>query len=273
MQPDRFVMENKLWVITSPIGLPVYDFDFRQFFLCRTPYQIAGELPGLARVGAFDDYRVFYDDTLRDGIQLLNTPEEQELCSSLPRWYPCIEGLTPRSRWYEGIPTFEELIDHFSLPFFIKGARQTSRHQAAASVIRSREDYDCATAIFRTDSVLKWQQFVCREFVPLRRVEGDTGNKVPPSYEFRTFWHRHHLLGAGRYWYGVPEYGWTERDEALALASKVAVALNCGLLVIDLALTADDRWIVIECNDAMESGYAGVSPIGLWSRLVELTDA
>lgn len=269
---DRFVMEHKFWVITSPTDVPIYDFDFRQYFDCRTPYQVDGVLPGIGRVGAFDDYRRFFEEAKEWGIRLLNTPEEQERSSSLPNWYGLISGDTPRSRWYAGIPSFDQIAAEFALPVFVKGARQTSRHQAAASLIRNREDYDRVVAIYRNDSVLQWQQFVVREFVPLRKVEGDAGTKVAPAFEFRTFWHRQHLLGAGRYWYAVPEYRWTEQEraEGLALAAKVAAAVDCGLLVVDLAMTTDGRWIVIECNDGMESGYAGVSPFGLWRALLDL---
>lgn len=48
-------------------------------------------------------------------------------------------------------------------------------------------------------------------------------------------------------------------------ARRVAVPF----LVVDLAQTIDGRWMVIECNDGQESGYAGVSPIGLWQRIVD----
>ena len=40
-------------------------------------------------------------------------------------------------------------------------------------------------------------------------------------------------------------------------------------MVIDLAMTASGEWIVIECNDAMESGYASVSPLGLWQSVLD----
>lgn len=264
-------MENKLWVITSPTDVPIYDFDFRQYFDCRTPYAIEGERPGVARTGAFEDYGAFFDEALAAGIRLLNSKKEQARTSSLPEWYPLISDYTPRSRWYAEIPSFDQIVDEFALPVFVKGARQTSRHRAEASIIRNRSDYERAMTIYRNDSVLHWQQFVCREFIPLRPVDGEPGAKVAPSFEFRTFWHRESLLGAGRYWYGVPEYRWTEseRAEALALARKVAVSLDCGFLVVDLAMTDGGRWIVIECNDGMESGYAGVSPFALWGMLLD----
>jgi len=40
-------------------------------------------------------------------------------------------------------------------------------------------------------------------------------------------------------------------------------------MVIDLAVTASGDWIVIECNNAMESGYACVSPLGLWQPILD----
>jgi hypothetical protein len=79
-------------------------------------------------------------------------------------------------------------------------------------------------------------------------------------------------VGSGRYWYESPAYTWTdsERTAALTLAESAARAVDCGFLVIDLAMTREGQWIIIECNDAMESGYAGVSPIVLWRNILEL---
>lgn len=271
MNADRFIVENKLWVITAPTQVPIYDFDFRRYFDCRTPYDYPPGLPGIARVGAFEDYATFQAEADSAGIRLLNTPEDQARASTLPKWYPLIPADTPRSQWYASLPTFDAITADFSLPVFVKGARQTSRHQAAASIIRNRADYEKAMAIYQNDAVLRWQQFVCREFVPLRPVRGDNGTKVAPAFEFRTFWYRDRFLGAGRYWYDVPDYRWTdrERDEALAVAARTAAAVDCGLLVVDLAMAQDGRWIVIECNDGMESGYAGVSPFTLWRALLD----
>jgi len=44
-------------------------------------------------------------------------------------------------------------------------------------------------------------------------------------------------------------------------------------LVVDVAQTEAGRWVVIECNDGQESGYAGVSPFGLWQKIVDLETA
>lgn len=192
-------------------------------------------------------------------------------CSSLPEWYPHISQHTPRSRWYSEIPDFSEIENEFEPPIFIKGSRQTSKHKAAASIIRNEMEYKSATEIFRSDPILRWQEFVCRELVPLRPVSGGTEGKIPPSFEFRTFWWRGQLVGAGRYWYDANDYTWSqhERDAALQVALRAVNALHCAFLVVDLAQTTTGRWIIIECNDGMESGYAGASPFAIWQAIVD----
>lgn len=269
MDADRFILRDRLWVITKPIGIAVYDFDFRSFFDCLTPFSPPEGIPAVARIGAFENYPAFYESCLESNIVLVHSPAEHLRCSTLPEWYPLISADTPRSRWYSTVPDFSTIEADFELPVFIKGARQTSRHKAAASIVRSRTEYEAAAEIFRADPILRWQNFVCRELVSLRPVPGGTEGKIPASYEFRTFWWRGELVGAGRYWYEAEAYRWTdsERESALKVARRAVAAIGTAFLVVDLAQTADGRWIIIECNDGMESGYAGASPFAIWQAI------
>ena len=59
----------------------------------------------------------------------------------------------------------------------------------------------------------------------------------------------------------------------MAVGKEAARRVAVPFLVIDLAQMVDGRWIVIECTDAQESGYAGVSPIGLWQKIVDYEKA
>ncbi|RYD43406.1 MAG: DUF4343 domain-containing protein [Verrucomicrobiaceae bacterium] len=129
--------------------------------------------------------------------------------------------------------------------------------------------------IFKADPILHWQDLVCREFVKLRPVAGGTAGKVPAAFEFRTFWWRGQLVGEGRYWRDADLYSWspTERDAALAVAARAVAALGCIFPVIDLAQKESGEWIVIECNDGMESGYAAVPPISIWQAVVDIERA
>ena len=99
--------------------------------------------------------------------------------------------------------------------------------------------------------------------------------KVPCKYEFRTFWYGGTCVGFGPYWYQIPPYPIEDREKekALTIAGEVASCVNVPFLVIDLAQTEDGEWIVIECNDAQESGYAGIPPKVLWDNVLKETIA
>ena len=46
--------------------------------------------------------------------------------------------------------------------------------------------------------------------------------------------------------------------------------MNLPFIVIDIAQKADGNWVIIECNDGQESGYASVSPIALWQEIIDI---
>jgi hypothetical protein len=270
---EIIVLEEAVWLLVEPVGLPVYDFNFREWFHCRTSPERSSGICAIARVGAITDYGRVYLECKEQGITLIHSPVEYLRASQLDQWYPLISDLTPRSVCFKGKPTLSELKDQFSWPVFLKGARQTSRHQRKLSIIKSDQAFAEAIDHFSRDPILAWQDVVCREFVPLRRLNDSDhdSTKLPRSFEFRTFWWKGKLAGAGRYWWEGGTYDWTEceRSAALAVGEEAARRIAVPFLVIDLAQTAEGRWIVIECNDAQESGYAGVSAIGLWQKIVD----
>ena len=60
-----------------------------------------------------------------------------------------------------------------------------------------------------------------------------------------------------------------EEKEALVIAQAAALRINLPFVVIDVAQSITGEWIVIEFNDAQESGYAAMSPFGLWQNLID----
>lgn len=269
---DLFLLEDCLWVSQTTIHVPIYDFDFRQYFDCRIPYGEVSVKSGVARVGAFEDYKAYSTQLREFGVTLVHSESDHYKCTQLPKWYPLIEKFTPRSIWYSNIPSFEEIEENFELPVFVKGSRQTAKHSAEASIISNRDDYDRVVAIFKQSPILHWQEFVCREYISLRSISGGIEGKVPASFEFRTFWWKGQLVGDGRYWFEAKDYNWSnnERTDALAIAKEAVERLNCDFVVIDLAMTCEGEWIIIECNDGMESGYAGVSPFSMWGKIIAI---
>jgi ATP-grasp domain, R2K clade family 3 len=266
---DLILLEEAVWVLIGEVDLPSYDFSLSQFFACRRPWQRSEKVIAIGRFGAATNYDEIYQQLAADGVFLVHSPEQHLLASELPRWYPLLEGLTPKSLWFSEPPDIAVLQQAIGLPFFLKGSRQTSRHRAALSIIHSAEEYYRALKMYREDPILQWQDLVCREFVPLRPVPSEVTEKIPASFEFRSFWWRGQCVGMGQYW--STSYRWDPEEEkaALALAQEAAMRLDLPFVVIDVAQTITGEWIVIECNDAQESGYAAISPFGLWQRLID----
>lgn len=267
-----FQMKDILWMLTKSTGIGIYDFDFERFFECRHHWKLPTRLTATARIGAIHNYAELYDLLLGEGIQLIHTPEEYQRCGELPNWYPLIREFTPKSVWFDDLPTVDEVVSQFNFPIFIKGARQTSKHNKNLAIVENKNALEKLLQAYANDPILHWQKLVCREYVNLKSVGDAHSDEIPPSYEFRTFWWRGRFVGVGRYWYMADDYQWTEkeRSQALAIAQTVAERVNVTFLVVDVAQRTDGEWIVIECNDGQESGYAGLSPFLLWRNIAEI---
>ncbi len=111
-----------------------------------------------------------------------------------------------------------------------------------------------------------------REFLPLQTVDKDTyADMVPISYEFRFFFFEGKCVGYGPYWYMGNKYVMNpeDYDTAVRLAAWAAEKVGVSFIAVDLAKTAKGEWIVIEVNDAQESGFVGLNSLELWHKAIE----
>ncbi|SDZ02239.1 hypothetical protein SAMN04487939_11263 [Lysobacter sp. yr284] len=265
---DIALLEDTLAIVSRRVGVAVYDFDFSLYFRCRHPSSFAADTPCALRIGAVEDYGARYAELTELGLRPVNSPAEHDRASELEHWYPLLGELTPRTRVFDALPPAQRIEAEFAWPIFLKGSRQTSKHNAKLSVIGDREHYAWAVEQYRRDPVLHWQRPAVREFVPLAPVAGGIAGKVPASLEFRSFWWRGQCVGWGRYWYQAAPYACADIEAGLALATEAARRLQVPFLVVDFAKAADGRWIVIECNDGQESGYAAAPPRAIWEAIL-----
>lgn len=263
-------LEETLWVLSTHVGVDTYDFDFERFFSCRHPIRIESPIVAVARMGAAQDYVRFYEEMESIGIRLIHTPAQYARSSEFQNWYPLISHLTPRSVWFDAPPSVSDVESLFHWPVFVKGHRQTNRHRKDQCVIESREHFERVMASWSLTPMLAWQKVICREFVPLRQVVPPTDIALAKSFEFRVFCWQGRCAGIGHYWISE-SYSLTasERREAVLLAELAAKLLELPFIVIDVAQTVDGRWIVIEVNDAQDSGYGGVGPLTLWNQIID----
>lgn len=190
-------VDRKLLVLSAETGHPAYDFDFGLYFTCAHPFTLEGENLAVLRVGPVGDYDVEYEAKLGWGARLVNSPEQHRLAVELATWYPRLSDLTPRSQVFDSLPAAEEIEKSFDWPIFLKGSRQTSRHNPALCVIKDRSQYELTIPLYRTDSILHWQGHVVREFVSLAPVRGAVPGNVQPSMEYRSFWWLGECVGWG----------------------------------------------------------------------------
>src|SRR5690348_246077 len=118
---EIILLEETVWLLVEPIGLPIYDFNFREWFHCRIPYQPPSEICLVARVGAVTDYRQPYLESKEQGVTLIHSPEEHLQASQLDQWYPIISDLSPRSICFKEKPTLADVKRQFNWPIFMKG--------------------------------------------------------------------------------------------------------------------------------------------------------
>jgi hypothetical protein len=130
-QLDVLHLEELLWVVTSPVGLNHYDFDFDRFFACRRPWQRPDSVTAIARVGAISDYPKLYENLEREGVRLIHSPAQYRISSELSGWYPLIADLTPRSMVFSSPPSAAEL------------DKSAQRGVLDYSISRSIRDGDC----------------------------------------------------------------------------------------------------------------------------------
>ncbi|MEW6307282.1 MAG: ATP-grasp domain-containing protein [Verrucomicrobiota bacterium] len=268
---DLLLLENVLWVAVQPTEFPGYDFRFSDFFECRRPSNRPERVRAVARMGATGDYAGRRRELLSNGIELIHMPEEHLRCSQLPQWYPLLADMTPRSVWFDAWPDAETIARQFGWPVFVKGERQTSRHQRKLSILENPADFERVKTAWDADPILRWQRVVFREFMPLRLVGQQLAETLPRAFEFRSFWWKGQFVGVGRYWtdehYQLSD---SEMAEAIALGAEAARRVGVTFLAVDMAQTREGRWVVIECNDGQDSGYRAVAPVIMWRHVLDL---
>lgn len=268
---DDFILTGNIAILQRRTGDNGYDFNFRNYFECRSVVS-AVRVPVLLHIGAIEDYAGIENMVEELGMRLLVREAEHMRCSTIEKWYPALKDKTPFTVVYEELPALDELMQQFSFPVFIKGNRQTSRHKKSQCIIENAEQYRQLLDDWKNDSVLFWQKAAVREYVPLRVIDAKSfPDMIPMSYEFRFFYFEGKCMAYGPYWqmshpYYLPA---EELPEVLKLTDWAADRLGVTFPAIDIARTASGDWIIIEVNDAQESGFVGVNPITLWKNTID----
>lgn len=151
-------------------------------------------------------------------------------------------------------------------PFVVKGKTNSRKFEWHQKMFAP--NFQAASrmaAELATDGLIAQQGVLVRQYVPLETFEvGVTG--TPFTNEWRVFYYRGRRLAHGYYWGNIDD--WSRVDAArpdfeemgLPFADSIAqrLASKVPFVVIDVAKTADGRWLLVELNDGCQSGLNGV---------------
>lgn len=229
----------------------------------------------IPRYGLLPHYKEWVYDLEQISSKLINSYAQHLWIADLREW--ALEegelfGLTPKtytSRW-DKLPEGS---------YVIKGCTNSMKQEWNTKMFAKRkEDVTKIISILSGDSIIKNQDIVVREYVPLKRLDEGL-NDLPITNEWRTFWivigQKPIMLSKGFYWQASHPEAEAEAEwngDAFLLAEEGAkrIAERVNFFSIDLAQKDNGEWIIIEVNDGGMSGLCGCDPHEFYKNLSNL---
>lgn len=215
-------------------------------------------------------YKELEEDLESNSSRLINSYEQHKYIADF-EYYHDIKDYT--------FPTIFNPTDLVEEKYVVKGVTNSRKHEwntmmYAPNRRRALEIY----CDLKNDSLIRFQDIIFRKYVPLLTI--DVGiNDLPITNEWRLFYYKEDIIDAGFYWSCVDESivfslapDFYRRGVPFANEVAKIISKKVNFFVIDIAVTADDRWVVVECNDAQMSGLNTISPQSFYCNLRSLID-
>lgn len=213
-------------------------------------------------------YNYLEDELASRGATLVNT--QHEWVSNIREWAPVLGELTPRT-W----TSIEEVLAFgFTGPFFVKGIDKSLKVDFNEFCYAA--DLDRLPVVLNNlkNALPVEQPLVIREFLPLTTYGVSPTSGMPIAHEFRVFVYDGRVLSEGFYWESVRK----QNELSLVQAPEHEVSIQevidkvgqqCKFYALDIALTAQNEWVVIELNDGCLSGLSANNPDRLYEGLFQ----
>lgn len=233
-----------------------------RYFKCVTSRRDV-ESPHSLTVGRFS-VLPYYHEVNRDVLDtLINSNSEHEYIVNFD-WYEDLRAITPET-WHE----HEFHRCQWEGPFVVKGTVTSKKHLFNKMMYApTKRDALRVASDLRQDMHICNQGVLFRKYVPLETFEVGL-NGLPFTNEWRFFFLGEKLIDYGYYWsladsipQEIPEGG-----VDFARAAAKIVAEHTRFFVIDIALTTEKKWVVIELNDGQQSGLSEIPPERFYRNL------
>jgi hypothetical protein len=215
------------------------------------------------------------------GISLVNSPEQYAACHYLPESYPLIQGLTPKSVWFElsgtlnEAPLREALAAFGRAPVIVKDYVKSQKHYwDTACFIPDASDFTHAKQVVVTFLKLQGSDLnrglVFREFFELEGAGKHGKSGMPLSREVRLFYLRGQRLLCADYWNAAIAL---PSEEELRPFDAMAKEIPSNCFSMDLAKRRNGPWIVMELGDGQVAGLPeGLDPAEFFAAVKSATN-
>lgn len=211
-------------------------------------------------------YNYLVDEFAEKGAVLVST--QHDWVSDIRQWAPVLGVMSPRT-W----TSIEDVYSSgFTGPFFVKGIDKSLKLDFNEFCYAADLDRLPVVLDNLKNALPVEQPLVIREYVPLTTYGVSKKTGMPIAHEFRVFIYKGQVLSQGFYWESV-----RKKDDLTLVDSPSPVSFiqqvveqvgdKCDFYALDIALTADGNWIVIELNDGCLSGLSANDPEVLYSNL------
>ncbi|UQZ33367.1 hypothetical protein C2I18_07215 [Paenibacillus sp. PK3_47] len=208
-------------------------------------------------------YEELYHALLAKNIELINDPAAYAHCHYLPHSYPGISSMTPRTIWRSCPETpsdWEDLFGQLAVfgrsPLMVKDYVKSRKHEwADACYMPDASDHSNVQRVVsnfmeRQGNGLS-EGLVIREFVQLETLKSHDKSGMPLSKEYRIFFLDHQMIAFLNYW---DDAAYDGEHPDLAPFAEIALNIPSRFFTMDIAKTAEGRWIIIELGDGGVSG-------------------
>lgn len=242
----------------------------RQHF---TIYQNRAAVPEgstvIGRYSCLPWYKELEEDLGYKNSKLINSHQEHCYVANIRNWYYDLGDFTPRTWFYLDQVNKEEA------PFVLKGATNSKKFNWDTHMFA--ETWEDAQEVYHnlsTDGYVGHQDICIRKYIPLKKVQQGL-NGLPISEEYRIFILNGKVIAGDFYWQShvddlESEIGGIESVPTGWLNMVIdRIKDKITFFVVDVARTADNNWIVVELNDAQQSGLSCIDPKLFYKNLRE----
>lgn len=196
-----------------------------------------------------EDYRVFHDRLLDNGISLLTAPEQYERMHIFPNIYKWLEEDTPKTIFFPlharmDVEEIRRQLGEFLVKDYVKSAKNTDFPAYFGREISQAEFDRWMERFYEIRGDLLTGGILAKQYVKLKKYGGCTN-------EYRVFYLQGQLISVSRNSL-QPEYA---AELPRDLAEKYAL-LPSPFYTVDYAEKEDGQWVVVEAGDGGVSGLS-----------------